>query len=603
MVGTVLTCLSFLGFVHAAHSRLRIKLSYSPLFSISFLGVCLYLFATAGYLRVGAQILLAAGAVFFILFLIESWRKKNNTDGMPFDRSMWIFVALLFISFLLAVKMAFTVIDDYVYWGIIGKYLYLHDHLPVSGNPLDKRILAYTPGTALIHYFFYILPGKYSSDTSYFAQNVILSSALFVLTDRVNMKKAIVLVCVQILLLTLFYGSVFNKLQVDYLLAVISFSLFWIYISEADLYRKLITVSMPLLFLFLVKQVGFALSIVALLMIFIDLFFNSFENKKEKIKAVLIVLTIGIGVVILQQIWAHRIQVLGFAEFHNAINPGTIKKALNIFGDAQVRKGFAIFVKEVLLGPADRMNLPYLFWYAILVFLGYKIKGHFPADSRKRRTVFFSSLCMILIIYLFSLYLLQIIIFNVGGSSDHAIGFARYFNIFFLPVVMICVLTALHQIRLKDRPVNVKVCTVFCILIITVLFASRVEVFLHREKQDVEVEMISHKIKNHIELKEGVLIGIITSKFDGLANLQFLYHLLPDTVDYNVSRFRDIEKMVQYIQKHDYVIVYYPGPGLSGWIGSLTNGNAEFPKISLLKVSQVNPEDQEPVYAYERLLL
>ncbi|MDA3788224.1 MAG: hypothetical protein PF503_06980, partial [Desulfobacula sp.] len=161
---------------------------------------------------------------------IDAWYNRK-TGQFPLPAKLFsALAALISISFLVPLGMKFTVIDDYVYWGIIGKYLYLNHHLPDANTAIIARHLAYTPGASIFQYFFYTLAGKYSQTLSYFAQNILLISALFVVLKKESIKKTLIFLCLLVVLLTLFSGSVFTKLQVDYLLSIYFFAILWIYI-------------------------------------------------------------------------------------------------------------------------------------------------------------------------------------------------------------------------------------------------------------------------------------------------------------------------------------------------------------------------------------
>ena len=253
MIALFLTLLCFSGFVYAGIRWLRIDPSYAPLFSISSVGVVLFFFSLAGHLQAGAFCLIFSGLLLSLFWLPVCLNRLQKKPLLFLSGASLVFMILTGISFVLTHNMTFTVIDDYVYWGIIGKYLYINNHLPVAGCPLDPRILAYTPGTSLIHYFFNVLAGRYSLHISYFSQNLILISALFVVFDKENIKRSMVYMGFLVILMTVFFGSVFTKLQVDYLLSIICFSIFWIYTREKNMNLKVLTVSMPLCFLFLIK--------------------------------------------------------------------------------------------------------------------------------------------------------------------------------------------------------------------------------------------------------------------------------------------------------------------------------------------------------------
>ncbi|RLB93166.1 MAG: hypothetical protein DRH26_04560 [Deltaproteobacteria bacterium] len=584
MVNIFLTLLCFSGFVYASIHGLRIKPSNAPLFSISSIGVLLFFFSMLNHLKMGAFFLIFSGFALSLFWIPVYLQKLREKSLVPFFQVPSVFLILAIICFILTINMTFTVVDDYVYWGIMGKYLYINNNLPATGCPLDPRILAYTPGTSLIHYFFLVLTGRYNVHISYFAQNIILISALFVVVTKENIKTSIVYMGVLIILMTVFFGSIFTKLQVDYLLSIICFSIFWIYYTEKNIYLKLLTVSMPLCFLFLVKEIGFMLGLLIAAAIFFDVLKDNAIGVKNKFKPLVFIILISGILLILKKLWLGHVNDMGFLEFHNAINWESIKTTFHIFSNGEIQKGFLIFIKESIFGPADRLNIPYLFWYVIIAFLWVRILSTFQ-NKDKPRFFLFSGLTLIsFFLYMFLLYCLQIIIFKVGSAYEHTVGFSRYLNILFSPIVFIVAIIFFHKIVFTKKKAGRKIVFPLIGVVLLVLGFSRVEVYLNRENQDIQIQKFSDRIGNRIN--KGInSIGLITGRNDNIANLQFLYHLLPNTVDLSgKKKFINQNELIQYIVKYDYVLLYNPEPIILDWLEPCIGKETRAEKISFLHV-------------------
>ena len=493
-------------------------------------------------------------------------------------------------------------VDDYVYWGIMGKYLYINNHLPVSGCPLDTRILAYTPGTSLIHYFFYHLFGKYSVHISYFAQNMILISALFAVVKKENIKKSIVYMGTLVILMTIFAGSIFTKLQVDHLLSIFSFSIFWVYCNEKNFYLKLLTISAPICFLFLIKEIGFVLGLLIITIIFFDILVTHTFDRKHKLKAIIFIILTGLSLFLLKKLWIDHVSALGFLKFHSAIQWESIKETLHIFSNTRIQKGFLIFIKQVFIGPADRLNIPYLFWYGIIGFLWFKVFKTSPNKERPRLVLFSGMVLISFFVYGFLLYCMQIIIFKVGSAYDHTIGFSRYLNILFSSIVFILAITFSHTIIFKNKDVTRKICIFFIGITFLVLGFSRLGTYVHREKQDIQIQRFSEQIQRKIKNDVGS-IGIVTKRGDGIPNLQFLYHLLPNKVDYKTKRFKDEPELIRYMMKYDYILLYNPEPLILDWLKPYIGKESWVEKTGFLRVRQGKSENkQSKKFSLERIL-
>jgi len=467
MIGFFLTIVWFFGGVLALNRWLKVEFAFAPLCWISLSGICLFCFALTNTLELGTRFLIGTGIVLFGFSIFDEYnRRLKQKGGFPYHLIV-LLIVFISVSYLLNIGMTFTVDDDYVYWGIIGKYLYVFDHLPDADTTIIRRHLAYTPGTSLFHYMIYQLFDKYNPSISYFSQTLFLVSALFVVFSGETFKRNFLLFCLIIVLLTIFSGSVFTKLQVDYLLSVYVFSLLWVIIKNRPSVKTIMVIGPSICFLFLMKEIGFFLGLVVLLVFFVDFVFTKDIERKTWMITFLVFCFYAGLLFVLKQSWTKHCVEQGFLQFNNAMNWESISVALNIFSNTEAQKGFALFASEFLIGESDRLNLPYVIWYLILA--GIVLKIEVKNFYKKRLVRIFSVLIAALLMYLTMLYLFQIIVFEVGTNNDHIIGFARYFNILFSPLVFLLFLLFVEKKLQSYRKISVKVivtsaCFVFLIV-------------------------------------------------------------------------------------------------------------------------------------------
>ncbi len=601
MVDIVLTILCLSGFIYASHRWLKIDFSYAPLFSVSLLGILLFIFALSNQLETGTRILIYAGYILSIICGIDAWKNQNREQLFIPVKIFMIFVLLIVLSYLITLGMQFTVIDDYVYWGIIGKYLYFNNHLPDANTTIIARHLAYTPGTGLFHYFFYTLAGKYSPSISYFAQNILLISAVFVVIKKKSIQKSLVLLCCLVILLTLFSGSVFTKLQVDYLLSVYFFALLWIYFREQPSFITIFTISAPVLFLFLIKEIGFVLSLLILVIIFFDLIFQKSHERKTKIKFIIYIVLLGGLLCLLKQTWAEHCQIMGFGKFNSAVNMDSIRQSFHIFSNQDIQKGFLIFLKDIFIGPADRLNIPYAFWYLSIIFIWFKILGKQNDYNKSRFILLGRILSVAFIIYLVMIYFLQIIVFKIGINGEHTIGLTRYLNIFFSQIVFFLSLLYIEQLLLS-RQVSNKVSFSFILVVILVLGFSRIETTLRLEDHHKTAGLIAQKIENNIDKEQKQLICIVPGSNDNHLWIKLLYHLFPNRINHGAFPVKTREIFLSKLSQYDYVLFNNPGEKIVKWISPFTDhadehnimqpgGTQSYYKINIQKRSKADSEN------------
>ncbi|WP_300456970.1 hypothetical protein [Desulfobacula sp.] len=564
MMDIVLTVLWFSGFVYAGNRWLKIDFSYAPIFSVSFVGILLFVFAVSNYLKPAAGFLCSAGFILSAIGGIDAWRNRR-TQHFPVPVPLFmVLVLLIILSFLVPLGMKFTVIDDYVYWGIIGKYLYLHHHLPDANTAIIERHLAYTPGTSLFHYFFYTLTGRYSPAISYFAQNILLISAFFVVLKKDDFKRTLIFLCLLVILLTLFSGSIFTKLQVDYLLSIYSFAVLWIYFREPPTLLTVFTISLPACFLFLIKEIGIALCLLLLMIILFDLFFHRDLDGKVKFKSIVVVILTGGIVYLLKQTWTDHCQMMEFLKFNTGVNMDSIWQAVQFFSDGTVQKGVWLFVKGIFIGPADRLNLPYVFWYLAVVFFWIKILSKQTTDNKTRYARCLKILGASFAVYLILMYFLQVIVFKVGENYDHTIGLTRYLNIFFCQVV--CFTLLLYGDQYLQHIVSNKRVVFFITGVILMIGLSRIETELHRDSHYNEAEQVAKKIEKNIDKGKENLIGIVPGTNDHHLGIKLLYHLLPNRVNHDGFPVQDKDVFLSSLQQYDFVLFNEPGDRIEEWI-------------------------------------
>ncbi|MFH2092441.1 MAG: hypothetical protein ABIJ31_08765 [Pseudomonadota bacterium] len=557
MVTTGLTILWFFGFVYLSNRWLKIELCYAPLFSISFVGTFLFVLSVSDMLKPGAHFLLAAGFLLFAIGSIEYLKNRHKIKAVQLPGLLWVVAGLMAVSFVLTIGMKLKVDDDYVYWGIMGRYLHFFDHLPDRNTTIISRHLAYTPGTSLVHYLIYQLAGQYSTALSYFAQNLFLISAVCVVFARKNLKKGAMLLFFLVILMTLFSGSVFTRLQVDHLLSVYFFAVLWIILKEQPGFRTLLTISLPCVFLFLIKEIGFIMGIVLLLVFFVDLLFYRKIDIKEKFRTVAGLFLCAGLLFAIKQVWTKHCVVMGFSQFNGAVNWESIQTALHIFSNDNIQKGFLLFVKECFIGPSDRLKLPYIVWYMVLLVLFMKIKGLQDKIFTKRFFRMGVVLITALLIYLVMLYFLQVIVFDVGRSNDHIIGFARYMNILFSPVVFLLVLLYAEQ-KLYHKIIPQKLVFSLLFVVLLLLGASRVETSLRREKFYDQARIIAQQIQTTIDINQSTRIGVIPGTGDNNLWIRLLYYLLPARINQGAFPADNAVVFLENIKQYDYVLFYHP---------------------------------------------
>ena len=126
-----------------------------------------------------------------------------------------LFLTLFFLPRAVCLGLTFCLIDDYSFWGTMSKYLFIFQQLPANDHFIIPNFLTYIPGMACFHYLFYFTAGKYSQFLGYFAQGIVLLSALMVLFDAEKIQVSLYRMAIAFIFLSIGFGTVFARMQVD----------------------------------------------------------------------------------------------------------------------------------------------------------------------------------------------------------------------------------------------------------------------------------------------------------------------------------------------------------------------------------------------------
>ncbi|MCF6249493.1 MAG: hypothetical protein L3J69_19385, partial [Desulfobacula sp.] len=368
-------------------------------------------------------------------------------------------------------------------------------------------------------------------------------------------------------------GRIFTKLQVDYLFSIFFFAILWFYFNQTPTISNLIPLSIPIAFLYLIKEIGFVLALLLLIIIFLDLLLKNDSAIRNRFKMIFVVVAMGFLVFFIKSIWQSHCETMGFSKFSGQINMSTISASLNIFANDQSRRGFFIFLKGLFLGEADRLNLPYFLWFGVIAFLWVKILKARKFCGKERIILLFRALFAAFLVYVVMNYFMQLIVFKIGESYQHTVGLERYLNILFTPVLLFFVAYYLDS-NFSKKTISIRTVLGFCVVFFLVAGVSRVETTLRREEHFLKAEQIARQIesqiKDQIQDRPGSSINnticIIPGNNDNELWIQLLYYLLPDNVNTGVFPMETEKTFFNALSKYDYVYFYSVDAKIEKWI-------------------------------------
>jgi len=374
-----------------------------------------------------AEMLLGGGGLFLIGFT-SFYYKKNKSLLLQYQWVVLCFLSFSLLFFLLAYGIKFRSIDDYSFWGLASKYLYSFNSLPQNSDYINANFLTYIPALASFHYLLYSLGQHYSIIFGYFAQDIVLVSAMLTVLNHHKKTRSLLLLAVWYLLLSLAYGMPSLRMEVDSYVASYFFAVSWIIYLKRD--RAFTLIIIPILFLSVIKEIGFLFALCSLIL------FTVVNGIKGKNKYYLLFTVLG--VIAIKCVWKIHVTHLGFESFAQAISLDNALSALNPF-NTYYQPAQWLYLKTSLFAGFDRtFNTPYCLVYLLMSVVAYSLVRQYPEKKRVVLAIT-GSFALFAFTYWVMIYLLQAVVFHVGHGIPKILDYQRYYNMLFLPWLAIMV--------------------------------------------------------------------------------------------------------------------------------------------------------------------
>lgn len=433
---------AILGFSSLFAALLQTNLSQCLIMATSFVGVLEFLFAVTKTLPEGTAVLLYSGVFLFIYFGARqsSLHFTKSSKSFYWKTIQYFLIYSSCIAFY-SWGLRFRSIDDYSFWGVISKYLFVFNQLPRNNQFITDNFLMYIPGMASYHYLFYYAAGKYSQFIGYFAQGSMLLSALMILFDARNVRLSLYRMAIAYILLSIGFGTIFARMEVDAYVASFVFAIFWFLLKKKLYHNAKYLILFPILFLSLIKEIGLLFSLMSITAFLI----KAREEKWVSIYALFILA----GVLGLRWIWVIHCHQYGFHSFAHAVDLPHTLSALNPF-NSYYHLAQTLFLKAVLFEKFGHiLSWPNVASYIALALIWHSLVKTMKEDEyRSAAQLKWVYLCTMMI-YLVMLYLLQAIVFNVGHAFYRLLDFQRYFNMLLIPFTLFTVLIYFEEKRLS----------------------------------------------------------------------------------------------------------------------------------------------------------
>lgn len=409
--------------------------------------------------------LLASGALFFVFFTLKKLRNRANE---PFLKQELItagcYLLLCSLCLVISYGLKFRSIDDYSFWGAISKYLFVFNSLPTNDHYINASFLTYIPGMASFHYLLYTLANQYSQSLGYFAQGLVLISAIMVFFNPDKLRHSLLIVSTWFILFILSYGTIFARMEVDAYVAAYLFAITWLIYRKNDQPQLLF---LPILFLSTIKEIGLVFSFLTLIVLALV------EPKNRK--TLYYCFSLLLALLATKFLWKWHVTHYGFHSFSQGISLDSALAALNPFND-YYHTVQLLYIKEAVFAKFDYLiRIPYFLIYALIFGLWYGLLKNDSGDKKRLNTIMIA-FSVTALVYLVMLYCLQAIVFAVGHVNKEILGFHRYYNMLFLPWLCFILFATIDDVKLQAPSRKVQsISTIMIILAAVLLTGGKIE--------------------------------------------------------------------------------------------------------------------------------
>lgn len=314
---------------------IKFKKNIGNMFILTILSiiVILYLFGLFNLLSAGVYLIEIMSIGILIYECIYFYKNKNKVLPTIVNKENIIFT-LMFIglSVIHSGRMISTW-DEFSHWGDVVKAMFTINDFSTSSKSMSQ-FQSYPPAMSLFQYFFMKIGNNYIESNLYIAYQLFFVSLIMPFISKSKKVFDSIIILIAMLLVPIIVNSSFyTTIYIDSILGLLfGYLLSTIMLNSYDKHQVL-TISLSLFTLVLLKDVGMFLAIIALMMIIVDLIFvkkkitfkNNFFSKNKKY---IVIIVTGIVAVLLAKLsWNLDIKINdAYVSFGNKI---TVKEILN----------------------------------------------------------------------------------------------------------------------------------------------------------------------------------------------------------------------------------------------------------------------------------
>ena len=399
--------LSFIGIYLFIKKIIKIDEKIVLPISIISITLCLYVFSIFSILKIGYYLCFICGLLFLFYFI---FKKEIDYKKIINVNNILLFLLLIYIIFITR-KLHYFHYDNYTHWSLIIRLILENGNLPKTLDVLSFPL--YPPGTALFVSFFSFICNNSNDGIFIIAQNIIILSFIkgiinLLKTNNVNLKRILFAL---IYFFMQAYVVAFNDLLVDNLIILVSVFIVLCILNYKDDIKKLfLPLLLSIIYLYLVKNVGFVLSF-----LFILLFYKQTHQNKKASQLVFIIVFVYLSWNIFA-ILTYGLECMGT---RHSLNPGIFVRVFESKGFMYSIKYYARYLLEIF----DFNFVPNILFWIINILMVINL----IIERKKFKEELKKSLKIELIYIIYFLCLGLVYVFSMSKTeAGFYSGFDRY---------------------------------------------------------------------------------------------------------------------------------------------------------------------------------
>lgn len=478
---------------------------------------------------IGYYLVVGLACCAWVLMAYQNY-KSPSKEGLYF---ILLCIGVMGFLWLISYHNNFVDFDDYGFWALRGKALFIDGHLPKANDSYGH--MEYPLACPIWQYFVFQSRSLWSISSAVWANNLLLIMPLLSIFLYKPFQKGLLLFAGSILLILYFSSGAFHLTDVDNLLATwVAGVLIAFYAYSHNKQKLNLLVFVPAIaFLVLAKPAGIMLALLLCVVMLIET-----HRKQGLAQALKSSVLLFACVIVTKLSWIlvmHYYHYPTTFDFSHKLIEASTWKALFWPSSKYDQSVRFVYIYSYLLRSHVAFALSAFVLTVGMVFLLIVTRKYFKNNSAVPSQRAWCALFAFGVLYFFSLWIIQVTLFRPAESLNAA-SIDRYFRTFFLAVYLVYFIAFFSQLKLRPGQSQLMMAFVLLVVIIAPFFL-KVDRPLYLKFKEAKSVLKEHGIQPDA---------------DNLVYLWQLYHA--SSTGFNPDKIATLFNLLYYPKKYNTVM-------------------------------------------------